>query len=309
MICFRPLYLFFSLFLFACTPIANSQTAVSSTRNSVDMPTATKLTSPIRTVSPTQTISTPSPKSTAVSSQTATATSTVTARPTNTATSTPTKTATPSGPCRLRIPDDGLLTLLTKTYGISGDFEPADIIAINDYLPYRITLGAPSRLREVAIEPLVELVNEMEAAGLRPQIVSGYRDFYEQTLAYEKWAARYPDRVDAISARPGHSEHQLGTTIDFTSPELPSLTGNPELQFHPFFSQTSEGGWLAENAHKYGFTLSYPTAAFELTGFHYEPWHFRYIGIKLATRLQQLGISFTEYQLLNEAPPCWPHEE
>ncbi len=221
---------------------------------------------------------------------------------------TPTIMGTPSEPCSERFPDDSLLTLISKTYGISEEYEPSDLVSVNDYLPFRVTLGIQMQLREVALDPLIELISDMEAVGLSPRVESGYRSAFDQAIAYAKWQTLYPDRVDLISALPGHSEHQLGTTVDFTSPELPGLTGDPEIRFHPFFSQTSEGIWLAENAHKYGYTLSYPLEAFEATGFNFEPWHFRYIGVELATRLHQIGISFTEFQLINQSPPCNPNE-
>ena len=98
----------------------------------------------------------------------------------------------------------------------------------------------------------------------------------------------------------------MGTTIDFGSPNLAEITGDSDLQFHIYFYQTPEGAWLVDNAHRYGFTLSYPREAFELTGFYYEPWHYRYIGIDLAQALHTAGISFAEYKLNQDGPPCIP---
>ena len=98
----------------------------------------------------------------------------------------------------------------------------------------------------------------------------------------------------------------MGTTIDFSSPELPDIVGEPEIQFHTYFYQTSEGVWLAANAHRYGFTLSYPRNAFDLTGFYYEPWHFRYVGIELATMLYENGAFLTDYLLSQYPVPCIP---
>ena len=69
---------------------------------------------------------------------------------------------------------------------------------------------------------------------------------------------------------------------------------------------TSEGEWLLEHAHEYGFTLSYPREAFEATGFYYEPWHYRYVGVETATELHETGISFTEYLLAQNPQPCVP---
>jgi D-alanyl-D-alanine carboxypeptidase len=149
----------------------------------------------------------------------------------------------------------------------------------------------------------------MQVAGLRPQLISGYRSYSAQALAYQKWSTEFPDHANIISAPPGHSEHQLGTTVDFGSPELPEYTGDPALQFHTYFYKTSEGIWLLENAHKYGFTLSFPLETFELTGMYYEPWHYRYVGVAMATSLHEMGMSLIQYQLAKGPEPCIPEQE
>ena len=210
--------------------------------------------------------------------------------------------------CENRQPQDNLLSIITKTYGISRDYEPTDLVALSDYFPHEVTLGYPTDVRAVIIEPLVNMIGDMRAAGLQPQILSGYRSYIAQSLAFDKWLKEYPDRAVILSAPPGHSEHQLGTTVDFGSPELPGIVGEPNIQFHTYFYMTSESIWLAENAHRYGFTLSFPREAFELTGFAYEPWHYRYVGIEMASQLKEMGITLTEYLLANEPPPCIPYQ-
>lgn len=302
----KRLLLLTGLFLLGC-----GQTAVTPTLVPTVAVQAVSVL-PTETASPLPTATLPPPPTPPIVTPVPTATVTETAVPTAilepTASPTLAPTITPSILCSERTPEDGLLALVTKTYGLSGDFAPDDLVSVNDHLPHDVTLGIPMEVREVALEPLLEMVDAMVLAGLRPYVVSGYRDHYSQALAYSKWAAQFPDRVDAISARPGHSEHQLGTTVDFSSPELPTITGDPTLQFHTDFIDTSEGLWLAEHAHEYGFTLSFPADGFEFTGFNYEPWHYRYVGIDLATRLHQLGISFSEYKLLNEPAPCIPDD-
>lgn len=147
----------------------------------------------------------------------------------------------------------------------------------------------------------------MESVGLSPFIISGYRSYNTQKLAFQKWQEIEPERAAQLSAPPGHSEHQLGLTVDFGSPTLQDyveteLTSN----FHTNFYQTPEGQWLLNYAHVYGFTLSYPREAAALTGFFYEPWHYRYVGPELATQLHEIGISLTQYQLNQFAAPCEP---
>ena len=236
---------------------------------------------------------------------------TVTPRPSVTPTPTITPSPTPDRNvlCSERIPDDGLLTVVTLTYGLSRDFEPAGLVGLSGYLPNDVTLGYPTELRRVAVTPLVNMITDMQAAGLKPVLISGYRSYSAQAIARQKWLEKEPDRANILSAPPGFSEHQLGTVVDFGSPELAEIVGQDDIEFHTWFYKTSEGIWLLENAHKYGFTLSYPFEAFETTGFFYEPWHFRYVGVEMATQLREAGISLTEHQLATEPPPCIPDPE
>ena len=224
------------------------------------------------------------------------------------ATMTPTVTITPTPvACEQRLPpDDDLLTLVTRDYGLSREYEPGDLVALSDYFPTTVTLGYPTEVRHVIIEPLQAVIDAMHADGLRPQIISGYRSYSAQTLALQKWLEQYPDWADRLSAPPGHSEHQLGTTVDFGSPELAEMLDEAFIQFHPAFDQTSEGEWLHEKAHEYGFVLSYPEGAFERTGFYYEPWHFRYVGVELARQLHQKGLTISEYLVETRPAPCIP---
>lgn len=220
---------------------------------------------------------------------------------------TPSPQPTPIGPCSQRLPDDAnLLTLVTLTYGLSRAYEPADLVSLADYLPVDVTLGYPTEVRQVIIEPLVRMIDDMRAAGLQPQIISGYRSYAAQAIAWDKWNREEPERAAILSAPPGHSEHQLGVTVDFGSPELPAITGIPDIQFHTYFYQTSEGLWLLENAHRYGFTLSYTREAFEITGFYYEPWHYRYVGTEMAAMLKETGMTLTEHLLISQPAPCIP---
>lgn len=286
--------------LAACAPTQPNSAAAEI----VTLPTIHPTAPPLLTATPT-----PTPLNTPIHQRADTPTNQPTAPATLPPTNTPIiPTATPIGPCNERMPND-IFAIVTQTYGLSPQYEPDDIISMNDDLPYSVHLGIPMRIRKLILPVLGQMVDDMLAAGLRPLVVSGYRSHYEQSVAYNKWAIEFPDWVDNISAKPGHSEHQLGTTVDFTSPELPGFTGDPDLQFHPDFARTSEGIWLAENAHTYGFTLSYPREAYEVTGFNYEPWHFRYIGTELATRLKRLDVSFTEYQLAVEPVPCVPVDQ
>jgi D-alanyl-D-alanine carboxypeptidase len=204
------------------------------------------------------------------------------------------------------MPANGLTALVTAEYGLSRAYVPPDLVSLSGYLPLTVTLGYPTQVREIVAEPLLEMINDMHVAGLKPTIISGYRSYDAQAIAWTKWQDKHPDRASIISAPPGHSEHQLGTTIDFGSPELPALVGDEEIEFHTDFYLTSEGAWLSEHAHKYGFVLSYPRETFELTGMYYEPWHYRYVGQEMAAMLQDQGMSLISYLISTQPPPCIP---
>jgi D-alanyl-D-alanine carboxypeptidase len=240
--------------------------------------------------------STPTPVQTSTRIPTSTSTATATIKP----------SPTMAGLCRERVPSDDLLTLVTSVYGISREYTPDDLVNLADYLPLRVTLGYDNQLRRAAAASLLHLVADMQRDGLSPQIISGYRSYAAQAGAWQKWLDREPERAAMISVPPGHSEHQLGTTVDFGSPELSLLLGDDDVEFHTYFYKTSESIWLENHAHEYGFSLSYPLEAYEVTGFYYEPWHYRYIGPELASQLREGGISLTQYLLDMYPPPCEP---
>lgn len=239
----------------------------------------------------------------APSTPTATATPTATDTPQPTASATTTATAAPVA-CSERMPHGDLFALVTRDFGLSRDFEPGDLTPLSEHFDVAVTLGYPTEVSAQILEPLQTIVGAMQAQGLAPQIVSGYRSYSEQALAFRKWLTEYPDWGSFLSAPPGHSEHQLGTTVDFGSRELKYMLGEAYVQFHPAFAQTSEGKWLAEHAAAYGFTMSYPEDAFEQTAFYPEPWHFRYVGKELAMALAADGITLTEYLLQRQPVPC-----
>lgn len=182
-----------------------------------------------------------------------------------------------------------LLTYVDREVALIRDFEPVDL----EIVPLETGNVAfrPIPLRAVVHRPLLDMLAAMNQAGLSVWVMSGYRSYSEQSLAFEKWQKLYPERAPDISAVPGHSEHQLGTGVDFSTPYMDDLYGD---FFHINFSQTAEGQWLLRQAAYYGFTLSYPPWAIEQTGYAWEPWHFRYVG-SLALELYARNITLTQY--------------
>ena len=114
-------------------------------------------------------------------------------------------------------------------------------------------------------------------------------------VTHEQLNASFSDggeAADTYSARAGHSEHQTGLAVDITSDSV-----NEELTVE--FGETEEGKWVAENAHRFGFIIRYPEDKTLLTGYQYEPWHLRYVGIDAATEIYENGWILEEYILEN----------
>jgi D-alanyl-D-alanine carboxypeptidase len=248
----------------------------------------------------------PSPTASASPSATVTAHPSPTPLPTATVIQLPTP-STPLVACDQRRPAaDDLLHVVTAGFGLSPDYVPPDLVKLGGYLSYRI-VNPDFLFRRVAVDALVGLIQAMQADGLHPQILSTYRGYYDQIVVRDNWEQQDPNQADLVSAAPGHSEHQLGTVADFGSPELAGLVGDPAVRFHPLFAQTGEGRWLSEHAYQYGFTLTNPPEARVWTGLLYEPWHYRYVGVDLATYLQASRTFLTKFLFqVRQAPPCIP---
>ncbi len=210
-------------------------------------------------------------------------------------------------PCNQRRPAaDDLFQEVTASYGLDPNYVPPDLVRLGDYLPGKVTLP-DMQLRLPAAQALGKMVKDMLATGLSPTVLSAYRSFFDQAVAHQRWLVDDPANANKVSALPGHSEHQLGTAVDFGSPEMPALTGSTTDPFSPVFASTSEGRWLAVHAFEYGFTMTSPQQAEALTGLAYEPWHYRYVGVGLATYLNSSGYFLSEF-LLKAWPvmPCLP---
>ena len=210
-------------------------------------------------------------------------------------------------PCDKRRPAvDDLFAEVSDSYGLDPNYVPADLVKLGYYLPGRVSLP-DMLLRQPAAQALGKLVKAMLADGLAPTVLSSYRSYFEQAVAHQRWVVEDPAHADEISAMPGHSEHQLGTVVDFGSPELAALTGSTTDPFSTLFDQTGEGRWLAQDAYKYGFSMSSPPGARNLTGLAYEPWHYRYVGVDMAAYLQASGYHLNEYLLkVRPVMPCLP---
>jgi D-alanyl-D-alanine carboxypeptidase len=165
-------------------------------------------------------------------------------------------------------------------------YVPPDLVSIRGDIPN--PNGFP--LRQEAADALA-LMADAATAETGQQLVaqSGYRDYDVQVNAYNRYVNKLgTDGADLTSARPGYSEHQTGMAIDILA------TGSGCGLEGPCFGDTAAGQWLAANAYRFGYLLRYPADKTAVTGYEYEPWHFRYIGVDLATEMHTQGVTTLE---------------
>ena len=180
---------------------------------------------------------------------------------------------------------DDVGVLVDHSHTLPSDFVPKDLVPLQNYgVP---TLGSEVLRREAA-ERLGRLVEDAAADGEELVVASGYRSYEEQKLSHERLMSVFGEDAGRMSATPGHSQHQLGTAVDFTN----AAAG---YQIWVPFSQTSAHWWLEYHAWEYGFVLAYPRGKEGQTGYHWEPWHYRYIGVENAKRLEESGLSLQAF--------------
>lgn len=146
----------------------------------------------------------------------------------------------------------------------------------------------PGLKTEVSIQ-FEKMKADVESEGMTIDIGSGYRSYEYQLGVIERNIAAVGEEETMRSVAPaGKSEHQTGLAIDIINDE-------PETNIDESFKDTDEGIWLAANSYKYGFILRYPQGKEEITGYMYEPWHFRYVGEELAAKIFDSGLTLEEY--------------
>lgn len=162
---------------------------------------------------------------------------------------------------------DDLLMLVDKNNLVSSDYVPYDLIDVKNCNSYVVNRNDLS-LRKSAFDNLDVLCRAAKKDGILMAISSTYRSYSYQDKLYKRNVLQLGKEVaDRESAFPGSSQHQLGVAVDFGS-----VTDD--------FEYTAQGKWLKENATKYGWSLSFPQGYEDVTGFRYECWHYRFIGVK-----------------------------
>ena len=213
----------------------------------------------------------------------ATATPSVpTETPTPSVTPTPTPSATPKPAfdrSRLSIDDPASLWVIVNK---RRPLDPADYQA-PDLVNVPVPQENASLLRREASDAVARMFDAAAEDGLSLASQSAYRSYATQVRVYDGWVRDLGQKqADLTSARPGHSEHQTGLSIDISA-----VPANCSLD--QCFGDTPQGRWLTQNAWRFGFVLRYPEGKTPITGYEYEPWHFRYVGTALAAEVRKQG--------------------
>lgn len=181
-----------------------------------------------------------------------------------------------------------VLSLVNKQHALPKDYVPSDLVYPEVRFPFVEEL--PKRqMRKIAAEALEKMFADADLESLDLFAQSGYRSYERQDVLFASYVSNHgEEEANTFSARPGESEHQSGLTMDVTSPHV-----NYALVVE--FGETEEGIWLEEHAAEYGFIIRYPKGKEAITGYQYEPWHLRYVGVKAAKEIMERGITLEEY--------------
>ena len=165
------------------------------------------------------------------------------------------------------------------------DWEPSDLVEFYGH-----------QLRAEAAKAADTMIDAAVTDGVTMLVSSAYRSYAVQQQTYQYWVSVNGQQVaDQLSARPGYSEHQTGLAIDFASPE--------GCRLEECYRDTLAGQWLAKNAPRYGYILRFPNGRQSVTGYHFEPWHYRYVGVQIAQEDVSSGAkTFEEFIGTGAAP-------
>lgn len=171
-----------------------------------------------------------------------------------------------------------------------------------DYVPQLVSVSiaqdGDETVRPETDAALAVLSDAMRAAiGEGVHVFSSYRSYSTQTGLYNNYVAQYGQaEADTTSARPGHSEHQTGLAVDVMG------TGG-QCRLNTCFGDTAAGRWIAESAWQHGFIVRYPRGLEGITGYEWEPWHLRFVGVEVATAMHEQGIAtYEEFLGAGNAP-------
>ena len=180
---------------------------------------------------------------------------------------------------------DWTRTMLDTTLRVGSRYTPPNLVPVSE-----ARIAGVGKVRPLVVPDLRALARAARNAGVPLEVASAYRSYERQARVFEYWRDAYGRRIAlATSARPGHSEHQLGTALDFMA-----LNGRAPWNLDDW-ALTRTGAWLKANAWKYGFVMSYPLREKATTCYRYEPWHYRYFGRWWAAHLHANELTTREW--------------
>jgi len=188
------------------------------------------------------------------------------------------------------------LMLANKTHPLSDGYRPDDLVEIDRFVK-GVGSADTHKLRKDAAEALNKMLDAALEEGLEIRLRTGFRSYDYQTSLYNSYVDNHgKEEADTYSARPGYSEHQTGLACD-----LGGKSQNFALSYQ--FGDTDEGKWVSAHAHEYGYIIRYIDGKTvdgkkmpgEITGYVFEPWHVRYVGVEHATKIHEQGITLEEY--------------
>ncbi len=176
---------------------------------------------------------------------------------------------------------DGDLILVNKYSRLASDYVPDGLVTVEP------AYSNGGKLKSEVNDAFCDLVEAMWAeTGLHLVNASPYRSYETQKNLYTRYRTQYSEAAtDRFSARAGYSEHQTGLALDVIAPGG-TLGG---------FQDTKQFVWMRDNAHRFGFILRYGEGMEYITGYKYEPWHYRYVGVEAAAFIYENGLTFEEY--------------
>lgn len=178
--------------------------------------------------------------------------------------------------------------IVNKQHAINPtSYVPDDLVVPN--VPLRLSVANEQmHIRKLVEEPVKRMFADAITAGFSLSFGSGYRSFNYQKSLYNGYVnSQGQTEADRTSARPGYSEHQTGLAFDVEA------TGG-KCHLDKCLGEMGDGKWLAANAYKYGFIVRYTAGKEDITGYDYEPWHLRYVGIELATEMYKKNTQTLE---------------
>lgn len=176
----------------------------------------------------------------------------------------------------------GNTMLVNKYNALSKDYEIENLTNISKTYSY----GDNKKLNKEAYDAFISLADDAKKEGYTILIVSSYRTYQDQEDVWKDYKASFgTKKADAYAARAGSSEHETGLAIDVAD----------YYDKNDKFEDTESFQWMQANAHKYGYILRYPKGKENITGYSYEAWHYRYVGVETATKVFNEGITYDEY--------------